>query len=192
MRRTIPLIAALLALAAPAAAMADGGGRTQFIPSAHENGDNTVDLPLHHGTSRGRDVSFVVLDANTSNAAQAWGANRSNKLANAAGTGAVQHVTISRDGTIEFPASVNFAPDRVVVPGPTGFPPAAAAPGAVGEDGYSPLIELPGGTILNAPQLANATGQADKVVALDTAGGKVTYKETDGFARGKPVKYVST
>jgi hypothetical protein len=192
MRRTIPLIAALLALAAPAAAMADGGGRTQFIPSAHENGDNTVDLPLHHGTSRGRDVWFVVLDANTSNAAQAWGANRSNKLANAAGTSAVQHVTISRDGTIEFPASVNFAPDRVVVPGPTGFPPAAAAPGAVGEDGYSPLIELPDGTILNAPQLANATGRADKVVSLDTAGGKVTYKETDGFARGKPVKYVST
>src|SRR4051794_21039032 len=167
MRRTIPLIAAILVLAAPAAAMADGGGGTQVIPSAHENGDNTVDLPLHHGTSRGRDVWFVVLDANTSNAAQAWGANRSNKLANAAGTTAVQHVTISRDGTIEFPASVNFAPDRVVVPGPTGFPPAAAAPGAVGEDGYSPLIQLPDGTILNAPQLANASGQADKVVSLD-------------------------
>jgi hypothetical protein len=192
MRRTIPLLAALLAMAAPAGAMADGGGRTQFIPSAHENGDNTVTLPLHHGTSRGRDVWFVVLDANTSNAAQAWGANRSNKLANAAGTTAVQRVSVARDGTIDFPASVDFAPQRVVVAGPTGFPPAAAAPGAVGEAGYSPVIQLPDGTILNAPQLANPSGQADKVVTLDKAAGTVTYKETDGFARGKAVKYVST
>jgi hypothetical protein len=191
MRRTIPLLAALLALAAPAAAMADGGG-TLFIPSAHENGNDTVTLPLHHGTSGGRDVWFVVLDANTSNAAQAWGANRSNKLANAAGTGAVQRVTVGRDGTIDFPASVDFSPNRLVVPGPAGFPPNAAAPGAVGEDGYSPLIQLPDGTILNAPQLANASGQADKVVAIDTAHGTVTYRETNGFARGKPVKYVST
>src|SRR3954465_11077720 len=192
MRRTIPLIAALLALAAPAAAMADGGSRTLFIPSAHENGNDTVTLPLHPGTSRGRDVWFVVLDANTSNAAQAWGANRSNKLANAAGTGAVQRVTVGRDGTIDFPASVDFSPNRLVVPGPAGFPPNAAAPGAVGEDGYSPLIQLPDGTILNAPQLANASGQADKVVAIDTAHGTVTYCETNGFARRKPVKYVST
>jgi hypothetical protein len=191
MARTILILAALLALAAPAGAMANGGGRTLFIPSAHENGDNTVTLPLHHGTSRGRDVWFIVLDANTSNAAQQWGSNRSNKLANAAGTGAVQKVSLGRDGTIDFPASVDFGPDRVVS-APNGFPPAAFAPGAVGEDGYSPLIELPDGTILNAPQIANATGQADKVVAIDKARGTVTYKETDGFARGNAVKYVST
>lgn len=193
MTRTILILAALLALAAPAGAMADGGGgRTLFIPSAHENGDDTVTLPLHHGTSRGRDVWFVVLDANTSGAAQAWGVNRSNKLANAAGTGAVQRVTVTTDGRIDFPASVDFTPSRVVVPGPDGFPPDAAAPGAVGEDGYSPLIQLPNGTILNAPQVANPSGQADKVVTLDKANGTVTYKETNGFARGKPVKYVST
>src|SRR4051812_48373464 len=197
MRRTIPLLAALLALAAPAAAMADGGGRTLFIPSAHENGDDTVTLPLHHGTSRGRDVWFVVLDASTSNAAQAWGANRSNKLANAAGTTAVQRVTVARDGTIDFPASVDFSPARVVK-APNGFPPTEFAAGAVGEPGYSPLIQLPDGTILNAPQIADGSGAddvahvADKVVAIDRAHGTVRYKETDGFARGNPVKYVST
>src|SRR4051794_5468168 len=191
MRRTIPLLAALIALAAPAAAMADGGGRTLFIPSAHENGDDTVTLPLHHGTSRGRDVWFVVLDASTSNAAQAWGANRSNKLANAAGTTAVQRVTVARGGTIDFPASVDFGPDRVVN-APNGFPPAGFAPGAIGEGGYSPLIRLPDGAIANAPQIANATGQADKVTAIDKAHGTVTYRETNGFARGNPVKYVST
>jgi hypothetical protein len=93
MRRSIPLLIALLTLAAPAAALADGG-RTVFLPSAHENGDNTVTLPLNRGTSGGRDVWFVVLDDSTSNAAQAYGANRSNKLANAAGTAAVQRVTV--------------------------------------------------------------------------------------------------
>src|SRR3954454_22809682 len=186
MRRTIPLLAALLALAAPAAAMADGGG-TQFIPSAHENGNGTVTLPLHHGTSGGRDVWFVVLDSSTSNAAQAWGANRSNKLANAAGTRAVQKVTVGRDGTIDFPASVDFGPERVVN-APNGFPPADFAPGAVGEPGYSPLIQLPDGAAVNAPQIANATGQADKVVSIDKAHGTVTYRETNGFARGNPVK----
>src|SRR4051794_31128274 len=197
MRRTIPLIAAILVLAAPAAAMADGGGGTQVIPSAHENGDNTVDLPLHHGTSRGRDVWFVVLDANTSNAAQAWGANRSNKLANAAGTPAVQRVTVARDGTIDFPANVDFDREHVVS-APHGFPPDDFAPGAVGEQGYSPLIQLPDGTILNAPQIAVGNGpddnahMADKVVSLDRAHGTVRYKETDGFPRGNPVKYVST
>src|SRR5919202_807917 len=72
------------------------------------------------------------------------------------------------------------------------LPAGAMASGAVGEPGYSPLIELPDGTILNAPQIANATGQADKVVSIDRADGTVTYKETDGFARGNPVKYVST
>src|SRR5918911_352281 len=132
MRHSTPLRAALLALALPAGARAGGGGRPLFIPSAHENGDNTVTLPLHHGTSQGRDVWFVVLDASTSNGAQAWGANRSNKLANAAGTTAVQRVTVGAGGTIDFPQSVDFTPDRVV-DAPHGFPPDRFAPGAVGE-----------------------------------------------------------
>jgi hypothetical protein len=62
----------------------------------------------------------------------------------------------------------------------------------VGDRGYSPLVQLPDGTVLNAPQVANGTGRADKVVRLDTAGGEVTYRETDGFSRGRPVRYVST
>src|SRR3954451_17141675 len=190
MRRTIPLLPALLGLAAPAGAMADGGG-TLFVSSAHENGDGTVTLPLHRGTSGGRDVWFVVLDASTSGAAQAFGANRSDKLANARGTTAVQKVSV-RNGVIDFPSTADFGPDRLVTPGPTGFPPAAARPGAVGEPGYSPLIQLPDGSIVNAPQIANHSGRADKVVALDLPRGTVRYKETDGFARGNPVRYVST
>jgi hypothetical protein len=166
-------------------------GTTLFIRSAVENPDGTATFPLMHGTSRGRDVWFIVLDASTSNEADALGVNRSQKLANARGTLAVQKVAIV-GGLIDFPATVDFTPVRNVVPGPLGFPPIAADPGAVGEPGYSPLIELPDGTIVNAPHLANASGQADKVVRLDIAGRRVTYRETHGFQGGRPVRYVST
>jgi hypothetical protein len=179
------------ALAVAPAALADSGSSTQFIRSAVVNADHTVTLPLLRGTSGGQTVWYVVLDASTSNAADTYGANRANKLANARGTSAVQKVSVS-NGVIDFPATVDFRPDRHVVAGPTGFPPDVADPGAVGDDGYSPLIELPDGTVLNAPQIANDTGHADKAVAIDTAAGTVRYELTDGFARGERVRYLST
>ena len=183
------LVAAALALAP--AALADSGSPTQFIRSAVVNADHTATLPLLRGTSGGRTVWYVVLDASTSDAAATYGANRSNKLANARGTAAVQKVSV-RNGVIHFPATVDFSPTRDVAPGPTGFPPAVASPGAMANPGYSPLIELPDGTVLNAPQIANGTGHADKAVAVNTTAGTVRYELTDGFARGERVRYVST
>jgi hypothetical protein len=180
------------ALASAPAALAGGGdgGARLFIASAVEHpADHTATFPLYHGTSAGRPVSYIVLDASTSAAASNYGVNRSNKLRNAAGTPAVQKVSV-RNGVIDFPASVDFTPVRRVTPGPGGFPPAVAEPGAVGEAGYSPLIELPDGTILNAPQIADATGQADKITAIDATTATLTL--TDGFARGEAVHYVST
>ena len=194
MKRLIAALGVAVAAAAfvtAAPANAADAGRTLFVQSAVEHADGTVTLPLYRGVSHGHPVWYVVLDASTSNAASKYGVNRSNKLANAKGTAAVQKVT-STGGVLNFPASVDFSPTRVVVPGPTGFPPAAASPGAVGEDGYSPLIQLPDGTVLDAPQLANASGQADKVVSIDTTASTVTYRETNGFARNRPVRYVST
>ncbi len=191
------LIAALGVAVATAAfvtatpANAADSGRTLFVRSAVEHADGTVTLPLYKGASHGHPVWYVVLDASTSNAAAKYGVNRSNKLANARGTAAVQKVS-STGGVLNFPASVDFSPPRVITPGPTGFPPLAASPGAVGEAGYSPLIELPDGTVLDAPQLANSSGQADKIVSIDTAALKVTYRETNGFSRNNPVRYVST
>src|SRR3954451_22433474 len=157
---------AAVALALAPAALADSGSSTQFIRSAVVNADHTVTLPLLRGTSHGQAVWYVVLDASTSNAADKYGANRANKLTNARGAAAVQKVSL-HDGVIDFPATVDFRPTREVVPGPAGFPPAAASPGAVGDRGYSPLIELPDGTVLNAPQIANGTGRADKAIAID-------------------------
>jgi hypothetical protein len=195
---TAPL--ALLALlgagplhSGPASA-STGGGRTLFISSAVEHADNTVTLPLHQGLSHGQPVYYVVLDASDGSVAALMGINTSQKLANAAGTQAVENVTVNRDGTIVFPATVNFnpTPGLSLTPGPTGFPPAAASPPAVGEPGYSPLIEMPDGVVLNAPQVANSTGQANKVVSIDFTNKTVTYKETNGFQGGKALRYVST
>jgi hypothetical protein len=195
MKRLIAMLGVAVAATAFATAIpanAADAGRSLFVRSAVEHGDGTVTLPLYQGMSHGHPVWYVVLDASTSNAASKYGVNRSNKLANAKGTAAVQKVSVI-GGSLNFPASVDFSPARVIKPSqPNEFPPDVAIPGAVGENGYSPLIELPDGTVLDAPQLANATGRADKIVSIDITALKVTYRETNGFARNKPVRYVST
>jgi hypothetical protein len=196
--RIPPLLGALTAavltgsLGLVAAGPATGDSSRVFVPSATVNADHTVTLPLHRGRSGDQTVWFVVTEASDSSHAAAWRASTSQKLRNARGTEAVQKVTIEHDGTVVFPATVDFRPARVVSPGPLGFPPTEAKPGAVGDPGYSPLVELPDGAVLNAPQLANATGRADKVTSLDPEGGTVRYELTDGFARGNPVVYAST
>lgn len=182
--------ALLAALGLPAAEAASGSGKL-FITSAVEGPNNTVTFPLYRGVSGGQDVYYILLDASDGDFADRYGINRSNKLANAANTSAVQPVTVE-GGVIHFPATVDFSPERVIVPSATGFPPAAAAPGAVGEPGYSPLIQLANGTVVNAPQIGNTSGWADKVVRVDLSAMKVVYQETDGFSGGKPVRYVST
>ena len=166
------------------------GGQTLFIQSAVQNANGTVTLPLYLGTSHGQTVYYVMTDSSDGNFSQQFGLNRAQKLANATGTNGVQKVTIA-NGVVDFPATVDFSPVRQVTPGPQGFPPAAAQPGAVGEAGYSPLIQLPSGVIVNAPHIANATGQADKVVSIDVIRKTITYLQTDGFQGGDPVKYLS-
>ena len=185
------VFASVGAIGTPLSAAADGSERTLFITSAVEHDDDTATFPLHLGKSQGRDVWYIVLDSSDGNDAKARGVNRSQKLNNARGTRAVQKVRIV-NGVIHFPATVDFSPMRVVVPGPQGFPPDVALPGAIGEPGYSPLIELPNGVIINAPHLANDTGRADKVRSIDFVGGKVRYQETHGFQGSRGVKYVST
>jgi len=193
-KRRFLFLAHALAFAAASvgsAASAEGGG-TLFVHSAIEHSDGTVTLPLRRGTSNGRTVYYILLDSSNGNDAQAKGLNTSQKLANAHGSTAVQKVRVI-NGVVDFPASVNFAfGPRMIVAGPNGFPPAAASPAAKGEDGYSPLIELPDGTIQNAPHVANDSGQAPKVTALDLTNGTVTLQETPGFSGGKPVRYLST
>jgi hypothetical protein len=73
-------------------------------------------------------------------------------------------------------------------------PPLAAQPGAVGEPGYSPLVQVlfrgrP--VVLNAPQIENATGLADKIASISRDHRAVAYLETDGCYDNESVHYAS-
>ncbi len=169
-------------------------GPTSF---KENSGPTVVTYPLHHGSSQGRRVDYVITDASNLSVARTLGVNYVPKLAQALGTAAVQNSTsaIGTGNGIEFPASVDFSPQHIITPDPvTGFPPIAAQPGAMGEPGYSPLVLVNfRGTdvVLNAPQIANATGQADKMISIDLAHQVVNYKETDGCYDNESVHYAS-
>ncbi len=195
MRRMFGIaLTALLALGAflPGGAFANGGERKLFVTSGIEDRvRNEVSLPLYQGrTATGAITWYVVLDASTQVAAERMGVNYAPKLSNTRRTTAIQKVSLS-NGMIVFPATVDFSPVHVVQAGPTGFPPAAVAPGSVGEAGYSPLIQLPDGTILNAPQVANASGVHDKLVSISADHSRAVFRETTGFYNDKKVYYVS-
>jgi hypothetical protein len=186
------ILAALLILAALPTALFASEGRKLFLESAIEDTTrNTATLPIFQGMSGGQPVWYVVTESSDKKDARTRKVNYAPKLANARGTAAVQKVTMV-DGVIHFPATVDFSPNRVVVPGPTGFPPAQAQPGAIGQPGYSPLIELPNGVILNASQIANASGLHDKLVAPpDIHARQATFQESEGFYDDKEFYYVS-
>ena len=168
-------------------------GPTSFRENA---GPTVVTYPLYRGTSQGRDVSYVITDASNLSVAQALGVNYAPKLAQAAGTAAVQNSTsqIGSGNGIDFPASVDFSPARLLTPSAQGYPPLAAQPGAVGEPGYSPLVQVifrDTTVVLDAPQIANATGQADKIVTVAPDHRTVSYRETDGCYDNESVHYAS-
>lgn len=160
----------------------------------------TVILPLRRGTAAGHLVYYVITDASTQAVAQALGVNFTPKLANAAGTAAVQRSTSNDPTAFDVPGDVDFSPAHVLVPGPTGFPPSAAAPGAIGNPGYSPLVQLPNGVVINAPQVGDGANTnaadkahwADKVETVDAVNSTITYDETNGCYEDQSVHYVST
>lgn len=190
-------VASALALSAPLVS-ASGGGK-QFVASAVER-DGGIQVPLYRGLDpAGKAVYYVVLDTSSGALADRLGVNRSQKLATA-GAGAVQAVTGDIvAGTIRFRGSVDFSPVRSLTV--TDGAPTAFTPGSRGDSAYSPLLRLPGGAIVNAPQVGRddngdgrlqASERHDKVVSIDLAGKRVVLKGTSGFANGKRVRYIST
>jgi hypothetical protein len=168
-----------------------GAGHFRFLTSACENANSLiVQLPLMQGTSGGKTVYYVVTESSNKADAAARHVNYSPKLANAIGTPAVQNVT-ENNGVIDFPATVTFGQTRVLVPSATGFPPAKAVPPATGNSGYSPFVKLPSGIVINAPQIQNPTGHADKALKIDLKNKTVLYQETEGRYEDKHVHYVS-
>ena len=152
----------------------------------------TVTLPVFRGrTASGGSVWYIVTDSSGKSDALRRGVNYAPKLRNALGTKAVEKARRSH-GEIVFPGTVDFRPKAEVVPSADGFPPAKVAPGSIGDARYSPLVTTGDGIVLNASQIANATGKGDNVVALDTKARRVTLKLLSGFTLGQTVYYLRT
>ena len=116
-----------------------------------------VNLPLRTGTGAGDRIFYVITDASTQSAATSLGVNFTPKLANAANSPWRAQLSSSNDpAAINVPAGVDFSPTHVLVAGPaTGSRPRRPGPGAVGDPGYSPLVQLPDGVVLNAEQIGD-------------------------------------
>ena len=179
---------------ASAASASDGGGQftvdilsaTNVNPTAE-----TVTLPLLQGSHNGQPVYYVVTDDSDQADAQARGVNYGPKLAHALGTAAVQQASVV-GGVVQFPGIVDFSPTRVVTPGPAGneFAGGSYAPGAVGDAIYSPLITTGNGIVLDATQIADASGVHDFAPNLDSAPG-VGSNDPDTSARSAIIPVVN-
>jgi len=126
----------------------------QGPPSFQENPPTskpTVTFPLRVGAAAGHSVYYVITDASDRTLARSLGVNFTPKLANAAGSSAVQTSSSSDPTSINVLAGVDFSPPHLLIPSATGFPPLGAAPGAVGNPGYSPLVELSSCLLYTSP-----------------------------------------
>jgi len=159
---------------------------------------NAVVLPIERGLSQGKSVWFIVTDSSESADAETRRVVHAPEM---------QYVTVVQtvrreNGLLVFPGAPDFSAARIFRPGPQGFPPAAAEPGAVAGDGYSPFIRIEGqSAILNAPIIATGDGPfdvighgntADRVLAIDTKARTATLLLSRGFAEGRAVSYIST
>ncbi|KIY95395.1 hypothetical protein MNEG_12568 [Monoraphidium neglectum] len=192
---------------APTADAANSRIQTLFVPRAKiDVDDNNVVLPLCKGRLRGSrntTILYIVIDASTAAAAEAWGANLAPPLAAAAASRAAQNASAAggmptcAGGNLEFAATVDFAAgNRSVTPGPTAFPPSSFSPGPKALPGYSPLAAV-GGVVLNAPHVGvlqgdKLVGQAGRVVRFNQGYTKVVLATTHGYAQGREVIYLST
>jgi hypothetical protein len=181
---------------------------TGQVDAAH--GTITIPLYLGHLKGSGKNVWYILTDVDNADVAAALGLNFSAKLtfaSHSARTG-----NLDADGNIVFDAgTVNFAPERKVIPGPPGheFPPTFATPGEVGDANYGPLVRIvnAANVIYNAPMVAFDVDPSeinfphghvdysrvhDQVVAIDPFNMTVTLNLINGFSFGRPVWYLST
>lgn len=177
-------------LMGPGSALA-GSPHVLHLKSAIENADFTeATLPLFQGTSRGKVVWYVITDSSDRDDAESRQINYAPKLTNVKGTPAVQRARYI-NGVLEFGATVDFSPVRSLVPSATGFPPLSGSAGSIGEPGYSPFVELPDGTVLNAPHVSDGSLLHDNIRAVDFINHTVTLREEEGFHKKRPMYYIS-
>ncbi|MEP7146426.1 MAG: hypothetical protein ABI792_05410, partial [bacterium] len=162
----------------------------------------TAVLPLYRGQdANGGNVYYIITESNNVDKSIELGVNWTPKLIHALGTAAVQTATVVSGGTpnpnnfpiIKFSGNVNFAPNKILVPGPDLFPlDPASEPGSVGDAVYSPLVTFDGSIVYNASHLENSTGVHDKVISMDKVNMTVKLQLVKGFYEGFPILYSST
>lgn len=190
-------------------------GPVKLLQSARIDEEaGTATLPLRQGRmASGESVWYIITDVSDAGIAELFGVNYSRKLIYADIERGVRDAKIDGTGTVVFErGAVDFAPKLNITPGeaPNFFPPAAAQPGSVGDEFYTPLFQLTNGAgtvIYNAPVLAyNANAETlngmcdgnpnydivhDKVTAICPRDGTVTVRLTLGYSFAKPVWYAS-
>jgi hypothetical protein len=117
----------------------------------------TITIPLYLGHMKnGANVWYVLTDVDDADVAAELGLNFSAKMtfmSNAART-----ANLDQNGDLLFDkGTVDFSPVRSITAGPVGqeFPPSAFQPGAVGDQDYSPFVQIvnAGGVIYNGQLL---------------------------------------
>ncbi len=198
--------------------------QSQYLPADHlvlksardvDLKAGTVVIPIHRGVANGETVWYIITDASDYGVAHDLNALYAPKLVNMAINcpECVQTVTLGKptgkfnnEAIVHFQGAPDFSPTRVYRPSATGFPPVAAAPGAVGDPHYSPFVRIAGSNIIyNMPIIATGDGPfdvvhhtntADRVLAMDTVqdddGPEATMLLARGFDSGQPIVYLST
>jgi hypothetical protein len=171
----------------------------------------TITIPLYLGYMKGtgKNVWYILSDVDQPGVAAELGLNFSAKMQFMGP--AARTANFNDQGYLIFDkGTVDFSPDRFVVPGPPGheFPPVAYHPGAIGDADYSPYVQIANaaGVIYNAPIVAFGVDASqinfpnggvdyskvhDEVVAIDPYNMTVTIQLINGFSFGRPVWYMS-
>jgi hypothetical protein len=225
MPRAVALAAAAALTASAYHAVTLGASaESQYLPESHivlksaRNVDDragTAVITIHRGVANGRTVWYLITDVSDYGIAHDLDALYAPKLANMAigCPQCVQTATLGKptgkfnnEAIVHFQGAPNFGPTRVYKPSATGFPPAAAAPGAVGDARYSPFVRIAGSNVIyNMPIIATGDGPfdvvhhtntADRVIAIDTKqdddGPEATFLLARGFDSGQKILYLST
>lgn len=184
------------------------GVQSLFISSTINLDVNTgnVTLPIFKGQHDGETIWFIVTESSDEKDAKKLGVNFAPKLANALGTAAVQQARFinaqtgkpvpgspslnSQGIVLDFEGTVDFSPERIVVPGPEGFPPLLFQAGAIGDADYSPLVTAGNGIVLNASQVANSSGLHDATVSIDYVKRQITLDQFRGFYEFEEILYL--
>jgi hypothetical protein len=158
----------------------------------------------------GRSVWYVLTDVSDRRIAAAKGLIYSPKLRNAPGN-VTRSAKMEKDGSLTFDqGTVDFSPQRKVVPGPAPrfFPPAEAQAGSIGDAEYSPLVRVTnaGNVVYNATIVAfdeeaheiefphgnvDYSKVIDRATAISPAQGTITLRLNLGTSGGRPVLFIS-